>query len=52
MLQLLLEDLNDSRKEVEEKEELIEQLLEDEQERDDWEEIEREKGEWFGGDEW
>lgn len=30
MLQLLLEDLNDSRKEVEEKEELIKQLLEDE----------------------
>lgn len=28
MLQLLLEDLNDSRKEVEEKEEWIEQLLE------------------------
>lgn len=47
ILQLLLEDLNDSRKEVEEKEELIEQLLNDEQERDDWEEIEREKDEWF-----
>lgn len=51
ILQILLEDLNDSRKEVEEKEELIEQLLNDEQERDDWEEIEREKDEWFGGDE-
>lgn len=51
LLQLLLEDLNDSRKEVEEKEELIEQLLNDEQERDDWEEIEREKDEWFGDDE-
>ena len=51
LLQLLLEDLNDSRKEVEEKEELIEQLLNDEQERDDWEEIEREKDEWLGGDE-
>lgn len=48
ILQILLEDLNDSRKEVEEKEELIEQLLNDEQERDDWEEIEREKNEWFG----
>ena len=47
ILQLLLEDLNDSRKEVEEKEELIEQLLNDEQERDDWEEIERENDEWF-----
>lgn len=52
MLQLLLEDLNDSRKEVEEKEELIKQLLEDEQERDDWQEIKREKDEWLGGDEW
>lgn len=51
ILQLLLEDLNDSRKEVEEKEEWIERLLEDEQERDDWEEIEREKDEWFGDDE-
>lgn len=51
ILQLLLEDLNDSRKEVEEKEELIEQLLEDERERDDWEEIEREKNEWLGDDE-
>lgn len=50
ILQLLLEDLNDSRKEVEEKEELIEQLLEDEQ--DDWQEIKREKDEWLGGDEW
>lgn len=52
ILQLLLEDLNDSRKEVEEKEELIKQLLEDEQERDDWQEIKREKDEWLGGDEW
>lgn len=52
MLQLLLEDLNDSRKEVEEKEELIKQLLEDEQERADWQEIKREKDEWLGGDEW
>lgn len=50
ILQILLEDLNDSRKEVEEKEELIEQLLNDEQERDDWEEIEREKDEWLGGE--
>lgn len=47
LLQLLLEDLNDSRKEVEEKEELIEQLLNDEQEQDDWAEIERENDEWF-----
>ena len=52
ILQFLLEDLNDSRKEVEEKEELIEQLLEDEQEQDDWQEIKREKDEWLGGDEW
>lgn len=47
ILQLLLDDLNDSRKE-----ELIEQLLEDEQEQDDWQEIKREKDEWLGGDEW
>lgn len=26
------------------------QLLEDEQEKDDWDEIEREKEEWFGDD--
>ena len=36
MLQLLLEDLNDSRKEVEEKEEWIEQLLENEWQRNEW----------------
>lgn len=31
---------------------MIEQLLEDEQEQDDWQEIKREKDEWLGGDEW
>lgn len=36
ILQLLLEDLNDSRKEVEEKEEWIEELLENEREMQEW----------------
>lgn len=51
MLQVMLEDMADLRSDIKEKDELIGQLLEDEQERDDWDEIEREKDEWFGDDE-
>lgn len=36
VLQALLEDLNDSRKEVEEKEKWIERVLEDEREMQEW----------------
>ena len=50
MLQVMLEDMDDLRSDIKEKDELIEQLLQDEQEKDDWDEIEREKDEWFGDD--
>ena len=50
MLQVMLEDMDDLRSDIKEKDELIEQLLQDEQEKDDWDEIERKKDEWFGDD--
>lgn len=50
MLQVMLEDMDDLRSDIKEKDDLIEQLLEDKHEKDDGDEIEQEKDERFGDD--
>lgn len=50
MLQVMLEDMDDLRSDIKEKDDLIEQLLEDKHEKDDGDEIEQEKDKRFGNE--